>query len=372
MIVIKNYFKLMRIFLLFCLTLYFIISAIINIYSDKLYPIEKSSLWESLSAKTPLKENLNNLLRASEINSSEYDYYFLLGKYYLFHENNEYTTKNKMENYKKSQKYLQTALELNPTRIEIMAYLGWMYFALSEFQKGNNYFNKAIKISPNNYFVRAYYAMTIFHFLNRMPQDFQSIYVYRALEEMKIALELNPNLTKSMAITEVLCKISILNKDITSAGKYILYIENISLNNINIFYTLIEYYLKNDDFINTIKIYEDIFKKTNNDDFIIKKTLSHLRKSVSFYNNDIFLTFAAKSFYNYNEYKNALFSVKKALGQNYNMVDNYYLLGLVYEKMDQKKQAYSCFVKVLKYNPRHKEAEQKIIEYQKSMIKMKQ
>ncbi|MDH5719243.1 MAG: hypothetical protein OEZ13_01350 [Spirochaetia bacterium] len=359
-----------RKFIFISLGLFFLYNSIISFIADRFYSIEKSTLWISLSSQIPQKTDYDNLLLAAKLLPEEYDYHFLLGKYNLFNINTQ-SAAEKMNMFIKAENHFMNALEINPTRTEILSYLGWMYFSLADFNKGNDLFNKAIRISPNNYFVRAYYAISVFQFLDKLPENLKSIYLYRALEEIKISIELNPSLETSQSIIEILCKISLMNKDIISASKYIKSIKRIDKNNINIFLSTIENYINNTEIRKAEKLYIHILEKSIENNELTLIILRHMQNSINQSNDKNILSFAAQVFYEYNQYQKAIFFAQKAIHLQDNIVKNYYLTALSYEKLRQNKKAYDFFVKVLKLDSRHKQAEKKIIEYQKSLIIIK-
>ncbi|MDH5716853.1 MAG: hypothetical protein OEZ22_04340 [Spirochaetia bacterium] len=361
----RKYISIILIFIL----LYLILISIQKIRAEKIYPIEKTVLWERLGAKIPENENLILLKKAYILNLEEYEYSMLLGKYYLFSSNNKFN-KEKQNILNKAEEYFLKALKLNSTRIEIFSYLGWIYYAKGDLNKGDNYFTKGIEISPNNYFNRVYYGMSILEFINVLPFEMKYTQLYRASHEIRQAIKLNSNLLKNQNIIESLTKLSIMIDDKENALRYINQLKAFNVKNAHLYFYVIETQINNNEIEKVIHNYIKLFEKNKNDKLLSNIILKDIRKNTEKTKHPKLNFFLAEKYFEHSYYKDSVYYAEKSLKLNYRLDASHLLIAQSYEKLNLYKKSYEAYIKAHNLNKKNKIAEEKIIEFQKSKLKI--
>ncbi|MGA1868102.1 MAG: tetratricopeptide repeat protein [bacterium] len=353
--------------IIFCFFVYMSFFALNRWRAERAYPIEKSFITK-LKPRVPKDEREAERLEYSiDRTPGIYTYHILLGKYYAVKASSAQTRENRLHMLKRAEEEYQDALFLNPSYTEALSYIAWIDFSLKKPYNAIDRIETAIRLDPYNYFNHLYYGVCIAYFLNTLPQKYITMYIYRAEEELKRGLELNPSLAREPAVLMAKATLCLKKKDLQSAIGHLEKITQIDKTTIPYHITLASIYLQSNKLTKGERIYKNLLHSLHIDEknVIIDSLLQAIKRYPD--NNELKLVLG-EAYFQKKEYDMTLATLKTVIKAAPHRAEAHYLMGQAYECVGDKNAALHAYEKTLHYSPTHPDVSKNILRLYREKI----
>ncbi|MGA1825693.1 MAG: tetratricopeptide repeat protein [bacterium] len=335
--------------------------------AERIYPIEKNFIRRNKPLEPKDDKGAERLHYAADLAPGDYKYHVLLGKYHLSKAYSAHTKDNKIHLLKRAEEAYKKALFYNPSFTEALSYLAWVDFSLEKPYEAMSRLQNAIDLDPLNYFNHIYYGLCLSNFLNRLPDEFKSIYLYRAEEEFKRGIVLFPSMENEPAVLAGKARLCLEKGDFLSAIGHLEKIRVINSVTMPYHIKLARLYLKSNKENKGIRKYEDLLenREINGGPMIIDS----LVKEIEMYPENSKLKFLLGMAYcNEKNWAMALNALKEVVRAKPDMAEAHYHMGQLYESLGDTTSAYRAYEKTLAYSKEHPEASKNLLRLYKEKL----
>lgn len=353
------------------LLIYLCVFSINQWRAENSYPVERNFIRGIVSQGIPDHRQAEEVKRSIHLSPGMDKYYVLLGKYYVYRapEDKKPTYGERRDLLKKAEKEYIKALYLNPSNTEVLAYLAWVEFSLGQPFKALGRLETAIRLDPSNYFTHLFYGICIANFLDSLPENLRKIYLYRANEEFKAGLELNPSLKTHPSVFMARARLYLEKGALGAAIRQIENIGEIDRTTLPYHLKLANLYIKAGRGKAGIEKYRALLQNLNLDTEDRGKIIASLKTETGTYPKNIELRFLlGKAYFKEKQWDMALKILKEVADVRPDKADVYYLMGQTYESLGNKNASIKEYMKTLKYSKNHEGASKKVLEYYKGKL----
>jgi tetratricopeptide (TPR) repeat protein len=335
--------------------------------AENSYPVQKSLLNEYREDGIPDEEQAGRIKRSISLSPDIAEYHVFLGKHYAY--GAAVSHKDGTARLVEAEKEYSKALFLNPSYTEVLSYLAWARFSRGRPFEALRLLESALRLEPANYFNHLYYGICVSEFLDALPESLRKIYLYRANEEFRKGLELNPKMALHPSVQTGRARLYLKKGDAEAAIAEIEKFRAVDARTLPYHVKLADLYLDSGREGKAVSKYKALLESPNIDSrgrrAVVSSLIDNARKHPG--SADLKLVLG-EVYFEEGALENALETLQELASLRPASAEAHYLLGEVYESMGDEEAANREYLKTLQYSGDHRGASVKIRDYYKQTL----
>lgn len=327
--------------------------------AERAYPVERDFRRGYAPAGVPDEKQAASLMRSAGLSPDNYSRRIRLGKYYAY-ASPESRTAGRIAALDNAKREYLAANFLNPFYTESLVYLAWVEFSLKEPLRGVSALETAVTADPHNYFNHLYYGITVASFIDSLPESLRELNVYRAEEEFKLALALNPRMERHPSVIGPRAELHLKKGDLAGAVSELEKSPPPDKTTLHLHLRLAGLYMRSGRQNDGVEKYRVLL---GTDGIERRRVIESLAQTASAHPMNAELRFLlGRAYFEDNRHEAALAELSAAAGMRPDMAEAHFLMGESYEALGDLRNAHEAYFRTLRRSKDHAGASRKILD----------